>query len=204
MHPSAWRQCPDQVMQTPRRRGNKETEDLAANKFTRRRRKLQIEKAGGSVARRWRPRRRHGLVAAARGGDVQGPGPRRTVGRGHGREDGKVYYGNTKTGATQWARPVRFHFSAIRARSARELLRARARGVNPRDKAARRFWRCWGSPKAIPTRPQTPPSTIEPRDRPAGSEDADPPLCGLTCGARRLRCGLDRRRSPPSTCGRRR
>ena len=47
--PSAWRQCPDQAMQSPARRGNKETEDQLANKFTRRRAQLQIEKAGGSL-----------------------------------------------------------------------------------------------------------------------------------------------------------
>ena len=47
--PSAWRQCPDQAAQSPAARGNKETEDQLANKFTRRRAQLQIEKAGGSL-----------------------------------------------------------------------------------------------------------------------------------------------------------
>ena len=82
--PSAWRQCPDQAMQSPARRGNKETEDQLANKFTRRRAQLQIEKAGGSVGD---VAPKDAAVAAARGGDVQGPGPPRAVGRGHGRED---------------------------------------------------------------------------------------------------------------------
>ena len=99
--PSAWRQCPDQAMQSPARRGNKETEDQLANKFTRRRAQLQIEKAGGSL----------GDAAP----EAPKPPPAEATSKVQGlpepwvevtdEKTGKVYYGNTKTGATQWARP---------------------------------------------------------------------------------------------------
>ncbi len=101
--PSAWRQCPDQAMQSPARRGNKETEDQLANKFTRRRAQLQIEKAGGSVD------------DVAPKATKPSPPPAEATSKAQGlpepwvevtdEKTGKVYYGNTKTGATQWARP---------------------------------------------------------------------------------------------------
>ena len=102
--PSAWRQCPDQAMQSPARRGNKETEDQLANKFTRRRAQLQIEKAGGSVD-----------DVAPKETKKPSPPPTEATSKAQGlpepwvevtdEKTGKVYYGNTKTGATQWARP---------------------------------------------------------------------------------------------------
>ena len=102
--PSAWRQCPDQAMQSPARRGNKETEDQLANKFTRRRAQLQIEKAGGSVD-----------DVAPKETKKPSPPPAEATSKAQGlpepwvevtdEKTGKVYYGNTKTGATQWARP---------------------------------------------------------------------------------------------------
>ena len=94
-------QCPDQAAQSPAARGNKETEDQLANKFTRRRAQLQIEKAGGSL----------GDAAP----DAPKPPPVEATSKAQGlpepwvevtdEKTGKVYYGNTKTGATQWARP---------------------------------------------------------------------------------------------------
>ncbi len=99
--PSAWRQCPDQAAQSPAMRGNKETEDQLANKFTRRRAQLQIEKAGGSL----------GDAAP----DAPKPPPVEATSKAQGlpepwvevtdEKTGKIYYGNTKTGETQFARP---------------------------------------------------------------------------------------------------
>ena len=99
--PSAWRQCPDQAAQSPAARGNKETEDQLANKFTRRRAQLQIEKAGGSL----------GDAAP----DAPKPPPVEATSKAQGlpepwvevtdEKTGKIYYGNTKTGETQFARP---------------------------------------------------------------------------------------------------
>ena len=101
--PSAWRQCPDQAMQSPARRGNKETEDQLANKFTRRRAQLQIEKAGGSVDDVAPKATKPSPPPAEATSKVQGlPEPWVEV---TDEKTGKVYYGNTKTGATQWARP---------------------------------------------------------------------------------------------------
>ena len=99
--PSAWRQCPDQAAQSPAARGNKETEDQLANKFTRRRAQLQVEKAGGSL----------GDAAP----DAPRPPPVEATSKAQGlpepwvevtdEKTGKIYYGNTKTGETQFARP---------------------------------------------------------------------------------------------------
>ena len=83
--PSAWRQCPDQAMQSPARRGNKETEDQLANKFTPRRAQLQIEKAGGSLGD-VAPKERPSPPPAEATSKAQGLP---VVGRGHGREDGQ-------------------------------------------------------------------------------------------------------------------
>ena len=84
--PSAWRQCPDQARRaapggaTRRRRTSSRTNLREGGRNSKSRRPVVRSTTS-------RPRRR--AVAAARGGDVQGPGPPRAVGRGHGREDGQ-------------------------------------------------------------------------------------------------------------------
>ena len=47
---SAWRTCPDFANMPRATRGNKETEDQLANRFTKKRAELQIEKAEASGA----------------------------------------------------------------------------------------------------------------------------------------------------------
>lgn len=102
--PSSWRQCPDQAAQSPARRGDQETEDQLANKFTRRRAELQLEKAGEKVddapvpAKEAKPALP--LAATSKGQGLPEPWVEVTD-----EKTGKVYYGNTKTGKTQFERP---------------------------------------------------------------------------------------------------
>lgn len=101
--PSSWRQCPDQAAQSPARRGDAETEDQLANKFTRRRAELQIEKAGGTVDAPAATETKPAPPPPAATSKAQGlPEPWVEV---TDEKTGKVYYGNTKTGKTQFERP---------------------------------------------------------------------------------------------------
>ena len=70
----------------------------------------QIHAAAGAAADREggrQPRRRGAgrAQAAARGGHLESPGIPEPWVEVTDEKTGKVYYGNTKTGATQWARP---------------------------------------------------------------------------------------------------
>ena len=96
--PSAWRQCPDQAAQSPAARGNKETAGQSAKTVTRGRGRVPCAKAGGSL-----------------GDAAPSPAPEEATSKAQvlpearvevtDEKTGKIYYGNTKTGGTQFTRP---------------------------------------------------------------------------------------------------